>query len=124
MEAKARKQAWGEIDADVLRSALHDLDRRLKEKFGERYLKLILFGSRARGDHEPDSDADVAIVMRDMVTEEWPLTKSVLAETYEILLDTGLYIEPHVFEAAALAAPESARNPPLVREILKDGYTP
>ena len=91
MKAEARERAWGDIDEEVLRSSLRELDRRLKAKFGERYLKLILFGSRARGDHQPDSDADVAIVMRDPIEDWWPLTQSVGEETYEILLDTGLY---------------------------------
>ncbi len=124
MKAEARERAWGDIDEEVLRSSLRELDRRLKAKFGERYSKLILFGSRARGDHQPDSDADVAIVMRDPIEDWWPLTQSVGEETYEILLDTGLYIEPHVIESAAINAPESSKNPPLVREILRDGYTP
>ncbi len=56
MKAEARERAWGDIDEEVLRSSLRELDRRLKAKFGERYSKLILFGSRARGDHQPDSD--------------------------------------------------------------------
>ena len=55
MKAEARERAWEDIDEEMLRSSLRELDRRLKAKFGERYLKLILFGSRARGDHQPDS---------------------------------------------------------------------
>lgn len=117
-------RVWGEIDDEVVRSALRELDRRLRAKLGDRYTKLILFGSRARGDHKPDSDADVAIVMREPIDNWWPLTQSVGEETYEILLDTGLYIEPHVIESAEISAPDRASNPQLIREILRDGYTP
>lgn len=124
MNVEVKQRAWGDIGDDVLRSSLRELDSRLKAKFGERYSKLILFGSRARGDHQPDSDADVATVMRDPIDKSWPLTQSVLEETYEILLDTGLDIQPHVIDRAALERPARAINPELTREILKDGYTP
>jgi predicted nucleotidyltransferase len=43
---------------------------RLESRFGDRLLSLRLFGSRARGDHEPDSDADVAVVVRDLTDDE------------------------------------------------------
>jgi len=36
---------------------------RLREAYGERLRDVLLFGSRARGDHEPDSDVDVLIVL-------------------------------------------------------------
>ena len=124
MDAGARTRIWGDIDDELVRSSLRELDRRLRAKFGERYSRLILFGSRARGDHKPDSDADVAVVMRDAIEKWWPLTQSVGEETYDILLDTGLYIEPHVIESAEISAPERASNPELIREILRDGYTP
>src|SRR6266478_9545926 len=51
------------IDDPVVRVALRELDRKLRERFGREYLRLILFGSRARGDSKPDSDADVAVVL-------------------------------------------------------------
>src|SRR6266446_1409190 len=47
------------IEDPVVRVALRELDRKLRERFGREYLRLILFGSRARGDSKPDSDADV-----------------------------------------------------------------
>lgn len=95
----------------------------MRVKIRRALFKLILFGSRARGDHQPNSDADVAIMMRNPVDEWWPLTQSVLEETYEILLDTGLDIQPHVIDRSALKRPARAINPELTREILKDGYT-
>ena len=42
---------------------LADLKRRLERRFGDRFVALYLFGSRARGDHEPDSDVDVAVIL-------------------------------------------------------------
>lgn len=36
---------------------------RLRQAYGERLRDVYLFGSRARGDHDPDSDVDVLIVL-------------------------------------------------------------
>lgn len=35
------------------------------EAFGDRVTGILLFGSRARGDHRPDSDWDVAVLLTD-----------------------------------------------------------
>jgi uncharacterized protein len=36
------------------------------EMYGDRIERVVLFGSRARGDAQPDSDYDVAVFLRDM----------------------------------------------------------
>ena len=36
------------------------------EIYGDRVARVVLFGSRARGDAEPDSDYDVAVFLRDL----------------------------------------------------------
>jgi predicted nucleotidyltransferase len=41
-----------------------ELRQRLSLLYGERLVRLVLFGSRARGDAEPDSDIDVMVVLR------------------------------------------------------------
>ncbi len=55
-----------------LDEALRELKRELEALYGERLKGLYLFGSRARGDAEPDSDVDVAVVLDhvDSVFEE------------------------------------------------------
>ncbi len=52
--------------------------RELEQRFGERLLSLRLFGSRARGDASEDSDADVAIVIRDLseVECDWAVRRA------------------------------------------------
>ncbi len=46
------------------RAALEELRDRLRERFGERLVKLKLFGSKARGEDDQESDLDVAVVIR------------------------------------------------------------
>ena len=52
----------------------HKLDRiltalrgRMKRVYGERLVRMVLYGSRARGDAEPGSDIDVLIVLEGTV---------------------------------------------------------
>ena len=59
--------------------------------YGARIERVVLFGSRARGDHRPDSDYDVAVFLRDEI--DFSRESSVLSDIeLEIELDTGLTI--------------------------------
>src|ERR1039457_6306237 len=49
------------VDNPVLRRLRTALD----EVYGERIERVVLFGSRARGDARPDSDYDVAVFLED-----------------------------------------------------------
>lgn len=50
-------------------SVIQQLVTALRQRFGSHIVKVILFGSRARRDYEPDSDYDVLILL-DEVTKE------------------------------------------------------
>lgn len=47
-----------------VRGVLAELRRRLEELYGDRLVKLVLFGSQARGTASTDSDVDVLVVLR------------------------------------------------------------
>jgi predicted nucleotidyltransferase len=47
-----------------VQTVLAELRRRLEQLYGVRLVKLVLFGSQARGDAAPDSDIDVLVVLR------------------------------------------------------------
>jgi hypothetical protein len=107
----------------VLKSALDELDRELRAKLGQQYVHLILFGSRARGDHQADSDADVAVVLRGDIGNPWTVKQQVIEITYPILVETGLYIQPWPIGQAELDAPDRSSNPNLIENILRDGIS-
>ena len=44
--------------------------RRVEGAFGQRVVKMVLFGSRARGDVHEESDWDIAVFFRDEPTME------------------------------------------------------
>ena len=63
----------------------------LDEAYGDRIERVVLFGSRARGDARPDSDYDVAVFLKDM-DDRWR-ESGVLAEIEtKILMDEGAVI--------------------------------
>ena len=59
-----RPDAMDQITDERLREALSEIKRALVERIGPDF-RLILFGSRARGDAEPDSDVDLMAILPD-----------------------------------------------------------
>ena len=53
-----------------LEHALREYRRLLEAEFGARLRSLRLFGSRARGDADVDSDADVSVIVDKLTDEE------------------------------------------------------
>lgn len=47
-----------------LQAILDELRRQFEALYGERLVQMVLFGSRARGDAQPESDVDVLVVLR------------------------------------------------------------
>ena len=53
--------------SEQLRSLLSALRSRFEALYGPRLVRLVLFGSHARGDAEPGSDIDVLVVLEGQV---------------------------------------------------------
>jgi uncharacterized protein len=80
--------------------------------------KLILFGSRARGQARPDSDYDVAVVVRDL--SDRPRVRRILSDlAYEHILG-GFYIRPIPVSPDYLE-PHNGRPSELAEDINRDG---
>jgi predicted nucleotidyltransferase len=81
----------------------------------------ILFGSRARGSHRPDSDADIAVLLRGR-RGKFVDTKLAMADiAYEVLLETGVHIQPLPIWEDEWEHPESYSNPQLLQHIHREG---
>lgn len=68
--------------------------------YGDRIERVVLYGSRARGDHREDSDYDIAVFIHDL-TDRWDEVRRIVAAEDEILRDTGAMISAIPFPAGA-----------------------
>ena len=85
------------------------------------FVGLILFGSRARNTHRADSDADVVVLLRG-ASGKFIATKLVLDElAYDVLLDTGIRIQPLPVWESEWNQPENYSNPWLLKNIANEG---
>lgn len=108
------------LDAETRRAARAFLDR-IEGKYA--VTDAILYGSRARGDHSPDSDADVAVVLEGTPSKRARTQAAVdwAGIAFDVLLETGVKVNGFPFWAQELAHPETFSNPPLIDNILRDG---
>jgi predicted nucleotidyltransferase len=84
-------------------------------------LGAILFGSRARHQNRPDSDADVAVLLHG---RRGPFldTKLALSDiAYDVLLETGILIQPLPVWEDEWKHPDRAENPRLIKNIAREG---
>ena len=82
---------------------------------------VILFGSRARKSHRSDSDADVAVLLHGR-PGKFVATKLDMADlAYEVLLETGIRIQPLPIWQEEWEHPETYSNPRLLQTIERDG---
>jgi uncharacterized protein len=87
----------------------------VSEIYGDRLERVVLFGSRARGDAKPDSDYDIAVFIEDAGTfgEE---SERLAAISTDIRLDTGAVISATPFIAGTYG-----QRTGFMHELRKDG---
>jgi uncharacterized protein len=81
----------------------------------------IVYGSRARGTHRPDSDADVAVLLTGEHQRMLPTTLAMADIAYDVLLETGINISPLPVWTDEWSHPERFSNPALLHNIARDG---
>ncbi len=87
----------------------------LDKAYGACVERVVLFGSRARGDAGPDSDYDVAVFLT-KPDSFWTESGRLAEIETDILFETGA-----VINALPFAAEASKALDPLMREIERDG---
>lgn len=74
------------------RAALSTLVNRLRRRYGDDLLRIVLFGSKARGDGDAESDLDVLIVLRFDDADYMRHRRAILDATYDPELDYGVVL--------------------------------
>jgi predicted nucleotidyltransferase len=101
----------GPIDDQILRR----IRASLRTIYGDRIERLVLFGSRARGDAHADSDYDIAVFLKDL-TDRWCEFHRLADLRTEILAETNAFLEARPFRAGSYCD-----RTPLMHEIRRDG---
>ncbi len=72
----------------------------LIELYGDRLERVVLYGSRARGDAREDSDYDVAVFIKD-IGPFWDEVDRLVDVETDLLYDTGAVINSTPYRAGA-----------------------
>lgn len=88
---------------------------RLEGLYGDRLARVVLFGSRARGEAREDSDYDVAVFLRGM-TDRRAEVKRINPLVVDILYGKNAFVHAVPFAEAGYAD-----STPLMHEIRREG---
>jgi predicted nucleotidyltransferase len=107
-------------DDATVDQALQRFAHAVRRAYGDRVKGIYLFGSRARGDHTLESDADVVVILAGGEGKRWPEIKRLSDIAYDVLLDTGADIQGWPVWETEWNAPDTHENPALIKAMHRD----
>ena len=93
------------------------------EKLSGQYevLQVILFGSRARCDYQPESDTDIAVILRGD-SGDFVETKLAMAGlAFDVLLETGVLIQAFPIWEGEWERPDTYASPAILKNVAREG---
>lgn len=115
VEEMLRPPTQEEVDG-----ALQRFSAEVRRRYGDRLRGLYLFGSRARRDHRPDSDADLAVVLSDGELRHWDEKMNLVDLILDLDLDLYLYLQPWPFTESEWNDPDGSPRATLLRSARRD----
>lgn len=82
--------------------------------------RAILFGSRVRGEHRPDSDADLALILHERGNDGQTLMM-LAGLAYSVFLDTGIMIQPVTIAIEDWLNPDGFLRPGFLKTVDREG---
>jgi len=108
-------------NTQMISKALRSFTAEIAHREGKRFHSALLFGSHARGEGRDDSDVDVAVILSDMPASLIDTKLAMADVAYDVLLETGVLIQPMPLSMDEWAHPEHHPNPRLVANIQREG---
>jgi predicted nucleotidyltransferase len=102
---------------EIERQAAAEFADKVRQQFDGQLVSILLFGSRARGEAEPDSDMDVLVVMSKIDPET---RRAIRYLAVEVWLKHGIYVSTRVWSRTHWRKLEEMQTL-LYRNICRDG---
>ena len=99
-----------------IQTILSEIRSRFESFYGPRLVKILLYGSHARGDAEPGSDIDILMVLRGPVNPAGEI-----ASTGRIVADLSLHFGEVISCVFIDEDQFMHRSGPLLRNVRRDG---
>jgi predicted nucleotidyltransferase len=110
--------AWRVVDSATER-AVRGFLREVERRFS--VVEARLYGSRARGDFRPDSDADIAIVLKGQRGDRAAVVRDMAVIAFHVMMETGVMVEGLPLWEDEFSNPEVFSNLKLIENIQRDG---
>ena len=98
----------------VVRAFLARLPAELRVEYA------ILYGSRARGEDRPDSDANLALILAEGEAD-WDLVGDLAELACDVYLERGILVQPVPISLNHWLNPERFPRPGFLRNVARDG---
>ena len=112
-----RKKAIVNHHNPALMHSLHEMCLKLVETYGSTLDRIVLYGSYARGEETPESDVDIAVMLKPGNTEEMHEKMIDIVVDYELDLAVTLSVVPIDYEQYI----EWKKTLPFYKNVEKEG---
>jgi DNA invertase Pin-like site-specific DNA recombinase len=81
----------------------------------------LVYGSRARGDHKPDSDTDLAVILKGDRGDRYEVSGDMAGIAFDVMMETGVLVSALPLWEEEFRQPERFSNPALIANIKREG---
>ena len=99
------------------RQVFEEFKRRIQKQYPKELIRLVLFGSRARGDAIKESDFDILLVIR---SEDWKLGDRIREIGYQFELEHGIILSIQVMSVGHIEQLKAIRSQ-FFEEVEREG---
>ena len=100
--------------------AIRELGKRLQQEYGDAIVRVLVFGSVARGTDGPESDVDIMVVVDDdKCSVDWELERSIRGVALGVELAQGVVFDLKVVAHHALRG--LSGHTPFMERVAEEG---